>query len=109
MPGISRVVTAATQDALSGLKFKTLTTPALVTLAASAGTAGEDLSFSVDSQEFISQGEINLEEGTINEAVDMQRDLLLVQEVVPAGEMFLTIPVVTSTVQFRILIEPITG
>jgi len=105
MPAIARVVATATQDALSGLKFKTLTGPALITLAVSAGTAGEDVSLSVDSQEFVSQGEVNLE--VANEVVDMERDVLLFEEVVPAGEMFLTIPVVTSTVQFKILIAPI--
>jgi len=107
MPAISRVVAAATQDALTGLKFKTLLEPALVTLAISSATAGEDASFSVDSREFLSQGEINLE--VANEVVDMERDVLLLQEVVPAGEMFLAIPVVAATVQFRLLIEPITG
>lgn len=106
MPVIKRVVAAATQDALSGLKFKTQSVPALVTLAASSATASEDLSFSVDSQEFASQAEINLE--SANEVVDMQRDIILFQERVPAGEYFLAIPVVTATVQFSLIIDPVT-
>lgn len=105
MPTIARVVAAATQDALSGLKFKTQGAPALVTLAASSATAGEDLSFSVGSQEFISQGEINLE--AADQMVDMQRDILLQQEAVPPGEYFLSVPVVTADMSFVLIIEPV--
>jgi len=105
MPSISRVVAAATQDALAGLKFKTQGAPCLVTLAASSATASEDISFSVGSQEFLSQAEMNLE--VANEVVDMQRDILLQQEAVPPGEYFLTIPACAATVQFRLIIEPV--
>lgn len=105
MPVIKRVITAATQDALSTLKFKTQSTPALVTLAASSVTAGEDLSFSVDSQEFCSAAEINLE--IANQVVDMQRDIILFQERVPAGEYFLNVPVVTTDMSFALIIDPI--
>jgi len=105
MPAIKRVITAASQDALSGLKFKTQSVPALVTLAASSPTAGEDLSFSVDSQEFCSAAEINLE--IANQTIDMQRDIILFQERVPAGEYFLNIPVVTADVSFQLIIDPI--
>jgi len=105
MPAIKRVITAATQDALANLKFATQSTPALVSLFASSATAGEDLSFSVDSNEFISQGEINLE--IANEVVDTERDGILVQEQVPAGQYFLRVPVVAATVQFLLVIDPI--
>ena len=105
MPVIRRVITAATQDALSGLKFKTQSVPALVTLAASSPTAGEELSFSVDSQEFASGAEANLE--AANQVVDMQRDIILFQERVPAGEYFLAIPAVTADFSFALIIDPI--
>ena len=105
MPTIARVVAAATQDALSGLKFKTQGAPALVTLAASSATAGEDLSFSVGSAEFISQGEINLE--AADQRVSMNTDILLDREAVPAGEYFLSVPVVAGDMSFVLIIEPI--
>lgn len=107
MPSISRVNTAAQTNALENLQFATLQVPSLVSLYMSAGTAGESASFLVDSNQFMANGEINLEAG--NEIVDLERDGLLLQEVVPAGKMFLVIPIVTSTVQWRLLIEPVAG
>jgi len=104
VPTISRTVTASAQDVLTGLKFKNQTSPALVSLYASSATAGDDLSFSVDSQEFCAAAEINLE--IANQAVDLQRDGLLLQERVPAGEYFLAITV-TTDVSFRLIIEPV--
>jgi len=105
MPTIARLVAAATADALTGLKFKTQGSPALVTLAISSATASEDCSFSVGSVEFLSAGEINLE--VANQVVDMDRDLLLVQEAVPPGEYFLSIPAVAADVSFVLIIEPV--
>ena len=105
MPVIKRVITAPTQDALTALKFKTQSDPALVTLAASSVTAGEDLSFSVDSQEFCSAAEINLE--AANQVVDMQRDIILFQERVPAGEYFLAVPAVATDMSFSLIIDPV--
>jgi len=105
MPAIKRTIAAATQDALSNLKFSTQSTESLVTLFASSATAGEDLSYSVDSQEFIAQGEINLESG--DRVVDNQRDGLLFEERVPAGQHFLSVPVVAGDMTFLLIIEPI--
>jgi len=105
MPAIRRVVAAATDDALNGLKFKTQGLPALVSLYASSATAGEDLSFSVGSVSFLTSGEINLE--VANQVIDLERDGLLVQEVVPAGEYFLEVPTVTADMSFLLVIEPI--
>lgn len=105
MPVIKRTVAAATQDALTGLKFKTQSVPALVTLAASSATAGESLSFSVDSQEFASAAVINLE--AADRMVDEQRDIIMFQERVPAGEYFLAVPVVAGDMTFSLIIDPI--
>lgn len=107
MPVISLVVATAADDVLSGRKFKTLTSPSLITLAATTVTAAETLSFSVDSQEFASGARINVE--TTDRSVDIERDALLVQEVVPAGEMFLNVPAIAADMSFVLIIEPITG
>ena len=104
MPTIARQVSAATDDALSGLKFKTQGSPALVTLAANTETAGETCSFSVGNQEYLSQGFLNVETGDL---VDMQRDILLQQEAVPPGEYFLAFPAATGTINFVLIIEPV--
>ena len=105
MPVIRRTITAATQDALANLKFATQGVPALVTIAISAGTAGEDFSFTVDSNEFVAQAEINLE--VANQVIDMERDVVMLAERVPAGQYFLSVPVVTTDVSFTVIIDPI--
>lgn len=105
MPTIKRIITAATDDALQGLKFKVQGSPALITLAASSATAGEDLSFSVGSQEFCSACEVNLE--VANQVIDMQRDIILQQEAVPAGEYYLRVPTVAADLSFCLIIEPV--
>ena len=106
MPTIRRTVTAAADDVLSGLKFKVQGSPALITLAATAASAGDTLSFSVGSQEFVAQAVINLE--AADRVVDAERDIILQQEAVPAGEYYLAIPTVTGTdVTYLLIIEPV--
>lgn len=104
MPTISRQVAAATDDALSGLKFKTQGTPALVTLVATTETATESCSFSVGSQEFLSQGVMNVK---TTDSVDMSTDILLQQEAVPPGEYFLSFPACAGTINYVLIIEPV--
>ena len=105
MPTIKRQVTAASDDVLQGLKFKVQGSPALITLAASSATAGESLSFSVGSQEYVSNAEINLE--VANQVIDMDRDIILNQEAVPAGEYYLSVPVVAADMSYALIIEPV--
>ena len=105
MPTIKRTVAAATDDALQGLKFKTQGAPALVTLAASTATGGETLTFSVGSNEFVSQAIVNIE--VASQTVDMQRDIILQQEAVPPGEYFLAVPAVAADMTFVLIIEPV--
>jgi len=107
MPAIRRVVAAASDDVLLGLKFKTQGSPALVTLIASSATAGEDLTFSVGSVVFLEAAEINLE--VANQVIDADRDVLLIQEAVPPGEYFLRVPVVAADMSFLLIIEPVPG
>lgn len=105
MPSIKRTITAAVDDALLGLKFKTQAVPALVSLYASSSAAGESLSFSVGSQEFLNNGEINLE--AADRVIDTDRDALLLQEPVPPGEYFINVPTVAGDMTFLLIIEPV--
>jgi len=104
MPTISRQVAAATDDALSGLKFKVQGSPALVTLAASTETATEAVSFSVGSQEFLSGGVMNVR---TDDSCSLETDVLLQQEAVPAGEYYLAIPACAGTMNYILVIEPV--
>lgn len=104
MPSITRGVAATTSDALTGLKFKTQGLPALVSLFASGATEGDVISFSVGSQEFLVDAEVNVE--AASGVVDTDRDQLLFQERVPPGEYFMPVTV-TAAAKYLLVIEPI--
>ena len=104
MPTISRQISAATDDALSGLKFKVQGSPALVSLYASTETATETVSFSVGSQEFLSGGVMNVQ---TDDSVKINECALLQQEAVPAGEYYLSFPACAGTINFVLMIEPV--
>lgn len=105
MPLIRRTVTAATENALEGLKFSVQNGPALITLMASTPTAGETLSFSVNNEDIVVDAIVNPE--SASQVVDSDRDVLLQQEIVPPGKYYLRIPAVTADFTFALQIEPL--
>lgn len=104
MPAIRRSNVATTSDALQGLNFKVQNRPALVTLYASGVTAGDTVSFLVNSREFLRDASINIEASA--DVVDPQRDGILFQERVPPGEYYLPVAA-TTAVNFLLVIEPV--
>lgn len=102
MPSIRRSTSGTTQDALNGLRFKVQARPALVSLYAVGATEGDSLSFAVDSQEFMSNAQANVE--SASGVVDTDRDQLLFREPVPAGEYFLPLTM-TTNMQWLLVIE----
>lgn len=106
MPVIGpRTITAATDDALQGLKFKVQGSPALVSLFASSATAGETIEFSVGSREIAEFQQVNLE--AANQVIDTDRDQILFQERVPPGEYYLRVPTVAADLTFMLVIDPV--
>jgi len=106
MPSIRRQVSAATENALDGLKFRTQGSPALVTLAASTETATETVSFSVGNNDYLVSANMNVR---TDDTVSLEDDVLLQQEAVPPGEYFLQFPACTGTIDFLLIIEPVPG
>lgn len=104
MPSIKRVNVATTTDALNGLKFKVQARPALVTLFASAVTATDRISFSVGSNEVLVDASPNIESSA--DVVSADRDTILFQERVPAGEYFLSVTA-TTAINFLLVIDPV--
>ena len=105
MPCIKRSITAATENALEGLKFSVQNGPSLVTLLASTPTAGETLSFSVNNEDIVVDAIVNPE--SASQVVDTDRDVILMQEAVPAGKFYLRVPSVTADFTYQINIEPL--
>lgn len=103
MPTIKRIITAATANALSTLRFSNPKSPAAVSLWASSPTAGEDLTFGVDDILLCEAAEINLEGA--NQTVDTSRDQILFREPAPPGQYVLNVPAVAADVSFLIVQE----
>lgn len=97
-----RNIPATTADALNGLNFKVQPTPALVSLYASGATEGDTVGFSVDSNQYLVNGECNVE--AASGVVDIDRDQMLFREPVPPGEYFLP-ATLTADVKFLLVIE----
>lgn len=102
MPAIKRTNVATTADALNGLKFKVLPTPALVSLFATGVTVGDVVSLSVGSQEVVVSAQTNIEGSA--DVVDTDRDQILFQERVPPGELFMPVTA-TTAINFLLVID----
>ena len=105
MPSIRRNnVAAGTANALQGLKFEEIGPEgATVSLYASTAVVGGQISFSVEGgdREVLSLAEPNVE--IVADAVDVGRDLLLADEDVGPGKMFLQID--SQVVNYLLFIE----
>lgn len=104
MPSIALKNVATTANAVDGLKFRNLPGPALISLYASGVTAGDVISLSVGNEDFLVNGQTNIEASA--DVVDTDRDQILFQEPVPAGELFIPITA-TTAVNFLVVIEPL--
>lgn len=103
MPSVKRVNVATTTNAMNGLKFEDIPPGgALLSLYASAVTAGDTIGLSVGSEDFLVDAEPNLEASA--DVVDTDRDQILVQEPVPEGKIFMPITA-TTAVNFLLVLE----
>lgn len=91
MPSIlQKNVAAGTANALDGLQFQDIPEPgALVTIYASTAAAGGNLDFSVGTERYLVDAELNIEESA--DVVNTDRDMVLDQEPVAPGKMFLAV------------------
>lgn len=104
MPAIKEInVAAGTANALEGKKFEDLAGPALITLAASTAAAGGAVTFSVGSEDFLVDAEVNIEASA--DVVDVERDKILDREPVQGGKMFLK--VASQICNYLLIIEEI--
>jgi len=90
MPSISlKNVAAGTANALDGLNFQELLGGALITIYASTPTAGGSISYTVGSEQFLVNAELNIE-GSVD-VVSTEVDMILDREPVPKGKQFLAV------------------
>lgn len=96
---------AGTANALDGLQFQQLDTPALVSVYGSTAVTGGNIDFSVGSEQYLDGAQLNVEASA--DVVDIDRDQVLFREPVPAGKMFLAVNAQICAV--LVVIEPIRG
>lgn len=91
MPSIKLAnVAASTANCLDGLQFQDLPAPgALVSIYATTAVAGGNISYSVGTERFLVQSQVNIESSA--DVVNTERDLVLDREPVPAGKQFLAV------------------
>jgi len=90
---------------VDGLKFSKMDVPSLVSVFASSSLETTLLDVSVDSQDFLKAGAVNLE--AASGVLDTERDGLINRELMPAGQLFIA-PVIAAAAgsRFLIIIEP---
>ena len=91
MPAISlKNVAAGTANAVDGLKFRQIPQGGgLVTVYGTTAVAGGSISMSIENQDILASAQLNIEGSA--DVVDTDRDLILYQQPVPAGEMFVAV------------------
>jgi len=102
MPSI-RISNAGVQaNAVDGLQFQDIPEPgALVTIYASTPTALGTISYSVGTERFLVAASVNIEGSA--DVVNVNTDMVLDREPVPAGKQFLEVAV--QIANFLIVIE----
>ncbi len=96
---------AVTNDALSDQDIRTVEGPSVVNLWASSVTNGDQIGLRLDKTIIMDDGECNIEASA--DVIDTNRDQLVFNTVVGAGELRLPVPTLTTELQFLISVEPI--
>jgi len=103
MPSIRVNNQATSSNALTGLKFSKLATPALLSLWVSAVTNSDEISFSVGDREILRECNPSIE--TSADVVDTSRDQILFSEPAEGGEDLFMSVTATTAVNYLLLVD----
>jgi len=105
MPTIRIAPTAVTNDALQGETFQVIPdSGAVVNMWGSSVNNGDTFGFLIGDRTIVPQGtEMNVEAAA--DVIDVSRDQLVFNEVVPGGALHLPVGAVTAEAQFLIHIR----
>lgn len=98
-------VTAVNADAIATEEIRRVDRPSRVNLWASCVTNGDSLGLLLNRTEIMPSGEVNIEASA--DVIDTDRDQLVFNSVVGAGQLRLPVTAVTTEVQFLLSVEPI--
>jgi len=99
------LVSATTNDALSAEDIRTVDVPSVVNLWATGVTVTDEIGLRLDKTVIMDDGTMNVAAAALG-LVDTNRDQLVFDTVVGAGELRLPVTVTTSAI-FLLSVEPI--
>jgi len=107
MPIRRRTITVTTENVLEGWIYRNQGSESLITVAASAAAAGETISYAVGGVEVGELLTVSIEGA--DRAIDMEADVIILQERVPAGEHTLAVTAAGADTTYSVQIDPIPG
>lgn len=101
-----RLVSAVTNDALSDQDIRSIETPSIVNLWATAVTVTDLIGLRLDKTVIMDDGTCNVSAAALG-MVDTSRDQLVFSTVVGIGTLRLPVPTLTTSLIFLLSVEPI--
>lgn len=103
---LRRLISAVTDDAISTATIRKVLVPSTVSLWATTVTVTDELGLSLGSTEIMPAGTANVAAAAVG-MVDIDRDRLIDNVIVPPGELRIPVPTLTTSLIFLLQVEPI--
>ena len=98
-------VAAVTGDAIANEEIRRVNSLSIVNLWAAGVTNGDSLGLSLNRTEIMPADEINIEASA--DVIDTDRDQLVFNSLVGAGQLRVPVTAVTTELQFLLSVEPV--
>lgn len=98
-------VTAVTGDAIATEEIRRVDRLSTVNFWAASVTNGDQVGVLLNRTEIMPAGEVNIEASA--DVIDTDRDQLIFNSLVGAGQLRVPVPVLTTELQFLLSVEPV--
>ena len=102
-----KVVAAVTDDAIAGDEIRRVESPSVVNMWASCVTKGDKVSLFLNKVEIYPSDNVNIEASA--DVIDTDRDQIVFNSFVGAGQLRVGVAAVTTELQFLLSVEPVLG
>lgn len=99
-------VGAVTTDALSTEDIRLVEQPSILNVSASSVTNGDQIGVRLNKTVIMDDGECNTIAGDI---IDVPMDRLIANSFIGTGQLRISVPVLTTELQFWLQVEPVLG
>jgi len=97
---------AVTTDALSTEDIRLVEAPSILNVSASSVTNGDQIGVRLNKTVIMDDGELNTIAGDI---IDVPMDRLIANSFIGTGQLRVSVPVLTTELQFWLQVEPVVG